>query len=607
MSEDIRTTAARTAADADPPGAPISAAPRMVDVAVVEQPWRRLATGMLLVEPVRELLKFIPMLVVLIFAGRAGDSGPPWGLIGAAAVIALGISRWLSTRYRITPTVVEVRRGLLQRKHLTVPRDRIRTVDVSAHPLQRVLHLVKVEIGTGSSHQRAEALKLDGLPAATAAPLRAELLHRVGAAPRTTRNPPASDPAIDDLAIDGPATTATPPAASDGAIAARGARQQIEEGVDETELLRLDPRWIWYAPATLSGVLTGAVLIGFGWRIINEASIDPTQLSAVHHTLRYLQGTPLWLDLLQGAGAVVIIVSLLSLAGYVLSYWGFRLTRHPGGTLQVSRGLLTTRATSIEERRLHGVHRAEPLLLRLVGGARLQAIATGLRQRGSDRGSSLLVPPAPLRVVTAIEAVVLGSADFDSAILVEHGPAARRRRYSRALGVIGTILAVLLALNWFANWPILPALIAATGLPIAALLARDRYRNLGHAIAGGDGTGDRVDTEVLITRMGSLVRRRSVLSVPGVIGVTLRQSFFQRRSGLLTLTATTAAGSQHYEVPDIPQASALALAERLVPETGNLLVAGPACPAVELTSAATGGRPGAALLRDGPDVSRLPA
>ncbi|MET0965671.1 MAG: PH domain-containing protein, partial [Nakamurella sp.] len=122
-----------------------------------EQPWRRLATGMLLVEPVRELIKFIPMLVVLLFAGRAGDSGPPWGLIGTVAVIALGISRWLTTRYRITPTVVEVRRGLFQRKHLTVPRDRIRTVDVSAHPLQRVLHLVKVEIGTGSSHQRAEA------------------------------------------------------------------------------------------------------------------------------------------------------------------------------------------------------------------------------------------------------------------------------------------------------------------------------------------------------------------------------------------------------------------------------------------------------------------
>ena len=56
-------------------------------------PWRRLAIGMLLVEPLRELIRFIPLLIVLIFAGRAGNSGPPWGLIGTAAVIAATASR----------------------------------------------------------------------------------------------------------------------------------------------------------------------------------------------------------------------------------------------------------------------------------------------------------------------------------------------------------------------------------------------------------------------------------------------------------------------------------------------------------------------------------
>ena len=69
----------------------------------IDLPWRRLAAGMLLVEPAREVIRFIPLLIVLIFAGRAGESGPPWGLIGTAAVIALGISRWVTTRYRITP------------------------------------------------------------------------------------------------------------------------------------------------------------------------------------------------------------------------------------------------------------------------------------------------------------------------------------------------------------------------------------------------------------------------------------------------------------------------------------------------------------------------
>ena len=44
-----------------------------------EEPWRRLAPGMLLVEPVREIIKFIPMLIVLVFAGSAGSPGLPGG------------------------------------------------------------------------------------------------------------------------------------------------------------------------------------------------------------------------------------------------------------------------------------------------------------------------------------------------------------------------------------------------------------------------------------------------------------------------------------------------------------------------------------------------
>ena len=217
-------------------------------------PWRRLAPGMLLVEPAREVIKFIPLLIALIFAGRAGESGPPWGLIGTAAVIALGISRWVTTRYRITPTVIEVRKGLLQRKHLTVPRDRVRTVDVSAHPLQRLLGLVKVQIGTGTSHHGAEPLALDGLRASAAG-----VAARRTAAPRgRTRWPVA-------------AGAARPT----GRRARRRRRPAPRAPTRETELARLDPRWIGFAPATLSGVVTAAVLIGFGWRILNEAQLDP--------------------------------------------------------------------------------------------------------------------------------------------------------------------------------------------------------------------------------------------------------------------------------------------------------------------------------------------
>ncbi len=539
-----------------------------------QTPWRRLAIGMLLVEPLRELIRFIPLLIVLIFAGRAGNSGPPWGLIGTAAVIALGIVRYLTTRYRITPTVIQVRKGLLSRKNLTVPRDRVRTVDISAHPLQRMLRLVKVQIGTGTSGHRHESVDLDGLPAAVAMPLRAELLHRARAR-SDGQSAPAQQPDPSD--------------APEGIPAAAGTTSLTEV---ETEIVRLNPRWIWYAPATLSGVVTGLAVIGLAWRVLNEAQVNPAEIGVVSKTLDHLETTPIWLDVLQVGIVVVLAVTALSVAGYLLTFWAFRLSRHQGGTLHVTRGLLTTRATSIEERRLRGTERTEPLLLRAVGGARLSAIATGLRAgRGATRGGEVLLPPAPLSVATSVEATVLGSPAPGRAELLPRGPAARRRRYTRALAMTAVVDLVLAAWWWFGRLPGWVVVAALVALPLAALLARDRFRNLGHAVVDGR----------LITQLGSLVRRRAVLDERGIVGITLRRSWFQRRNKLTSLIATTAAGQQKYAVPDLDDEAALRLAQQLLPVTGQFVTG--------LTTAAdaAGTAESGALLRGEPGVTRLPA
>ena len=88
-----------------------------------------------------------------------------------------------------------------------------------------------------------------------------------------------------------------------------------------------------------------------------------------------------------------------------------------------------------------------------------------------------------------------------------------------------------------------------------ALLAADRYRSLGHALVDGR----------LVTRQGSLVRRRSMLTTDGIVGWTLHRSFFQRRAGLATLVATTAAGRQRYAVLDVPLEEAVRVADRALP------------------------------------------
>jgi putative membrane protein len=56
-----------------------------------------------------------------------------------------------------------------------------------------------------------------------------------------------------------------------------------------------------------------------------------------------------------------------------------------------------------------------------------------------------------------------------------------------------------------------------------------------------------------------------MVTADGIIGWNLDRSFFQRRVGLSTLTATTAAGRQRYEVPDVDLHAALRLADEATP------------------------------------------
>src|SRR5262249_48277283 len=140
--------------------------------------WRRLSPRMLAVHPVKELGRALPGLVVLLFAGSNSGHGALWGLLGAGIVTVLSVSRWFTTRYRVSPEQVQIREGLFRRRTLAARLDRVRTVDVTSHALHRALGLARVEIGTGVSDRKGRSvLRLDGLPADQAARLRGELLH----------------------------------------------------------------------------------------------------------------------------------------------------------------------------------------------------------------------------------------------------------------------------------------------------------------------------------------------------------------------------------------------------------------------------------------------
>jgi putative membrane protein len=195
----------------------------------------------------------------------------------------------------------------------------------------------------------------------------------------------------------------------------------------------------------------------------------------------------------------------------------------------------------------------EPLGLRLAGAGRLAAIVTGVSK--SEAGRTQLVPPAPRSVIAETGALVLEQSEPLQVPLVQHGPAARRRRWTRALLgalVLPVAAVVVAAATPVPAWVVLPTLLT---IPIGAGLAFDRYRRLGHGLTD----------QHLVVRSGSLRGRRDVVQRTGIIGWNLQQSWFQRRAGLVTLVATTAAGEQAYAAIDVPEATAIALAHATVP------------------------------------------
>nr|WP_246289951.1 PH domain-containing protein [Nocardioides marinus] len=475
---------------------------------------------MLVVEPVSELRRFLPVLVgALLAGGFARGGGLGWELLAVVVPVAIGVARYLTTRYRILEGRVELRRGLLQRTLRTTQLDRVRTVDLTASLVHRLLGLATVRIGTGAGAD--QDLELDGLRAADAQQLREALLARMaavvpGGAPGT---PPDED-------VPAP----LPP---------------------DRPVLRLDPAWARYAPLTSAGVVATAALLGVAsqalpdsaWRLDRLPELAPAGWG--------------WLLLaVVGVLGAAVSSAVLAVIGYLVTHWDLTLTRTPT-QWRLTRGLLTTRETSVEDARLAGVVVREPLGLRLAGAAELAAVVTGLGD--GEKGTLTLVPPAPTAVVTGVAGTVLGD-DLPTerpltAALRAHGPAAVRRRRLRALAPAAALVAIVAALvvaDVLTPWALVPA---ALTLPAAVVLGEDRARALGHL--GVDG--------FLVSRSGSLVRRREVLGAQHVIGWTVRDTWFQRRSGLVTLEATTAGGSQRVRVLDVPEGDGLVLAAALTP------------------------------------------
>jgi putative membrane protein len=431
-------------------------------------------------------------------------------LTGAAALVDL--MRWRHTSYRVTDERVEVRHAWVLHKLRSVPRDRVRTVDLTANPVQRVFGLTKVKIGTGQQTSDTSHLTLDPIGKAEAEVLRRELLRRASSA-------------------------------------------AAEQAAGGDEIASLNWSWIQYAPLSVSTPLLGAAAFGAVMQVSEWFQLQ----GAVFTTVRDLFGGLSIIGLIAVLVAAALVVGVIGSLGLFVEMWYRYSLRREDGNLVMSRGMLNTRSLTLERRRLRGVEVVEPLGIRLARAARVDVIATGMRQRAEDENADpkTLLPAAPFDVARRVAAEVLGSEAATATAVTSHPRAALWRRvrwglycvlaFAALLAVLGLVLTdVLLHLAW---------ILAVVLTPVAVFLAFESYRNLGHGLTA----------EHLVARFGIGSRRTAALLRSGVIGWTISSSPFQRRAGLVTIKATTAANRGAYPVYDVGLDDGLRFADEAVP------------------------------------------
>jgi putative membrane protein len=469
--------------------------------------WQRLSPRMLLVHPVHEILRQLPLLIGSVVLGSA-TGNPIWTLVGLALVVGYGVARWFTTTYRIDAHEVQLRTGVLQRKVLSVPRNRIRSVSTDARLLHRLLGLTVLRLSTGQEARADAAFALDAVQASQVPGIRAILL-------------------ADSLA---PAE---------------------EEAVSEPgrELARWQPSWLRYSPLSFTGL--AMILAAFGVVYQTGAGVA---LEDSRWARSGLDAAERFGVVASVAVAAVVVVSasvVLSVLRSLVTY-GNLVLRRDADVLHLEHGLLRVREHTFDMRRLRGGTLREPLLVRAFGGARLDAVMTGV---GGEGEASVLLPPCPRATAETVLTELIARPDAVSGPLLSHGPVATRRRWTRALTLPAVLAVVLIVLALSVSAPVWvwPAWVVLT--VCCALLAGDRARSLGHRV--GDGW--------LVARAGSAERRRDCIAAAGIIGWTMRQTLRQRRAGVATLIAATAAGVKRYQVIDVPAELAWSIAAAASP------------------------------------------
>jgi putative membrane protein len=440
----------------------------------------------------------------------------------------LSILEYLAFRYRYDANEMVIRTGFLFRNERHVPYARIQNLHAVQNVFHRLWKVVEVRVETGGADEPEATMSV--LPVAAYEEMRQRVFGE--------RNAPA---------------------------------EKTEPAVPDQTLLHLSPPELMLAGFIQNrGFVVLAAAFGLLWemgildklmgRMFGEEVSGRGLIRTVMELLLGRGEFPLGgIALAVGALISLVVVSrVLSMGWALVSLHGFRLTL-AGEDLRAEYGLLTRVATTIALRRIQTLTVRQGVLHRLFKRA---AVRVGLAGGGGEEGEGKaqrewLAPILPQDEVPRLLSQVLGEKDFAGIAWRGVHPRAFRRE------VKGWILvAVLIALPFAVPLKGWVLLLLAGLLAWAFFAARRTIAHMGWAVS--DGT--------VLFRSGWLRRQVTAVRFSQIQAVTVRESPFDRRTGMASIRVDTAGAkelSHRVDIPYLPRETAWELCDLLASQAGR--------------------------------------
>ncbi len=443
-------------------------------------------------------------------------------LYGVVAVPLVFMHYWLF-RYAVRPSEIVIESGVLNRRTRNIPLERIQNVEIEQPLLARLFGAAKVKIETGGSGEVEGVLELVSIAEA----------HRIRQVVRGAKVATATGAQQEGAASGADAApTITAPASA------------LADEIGRTPLLTMSLRRVLLSGIFRFSVLY-VVLIASAFQYLDltpDAIIRAFERGALRPITDYASSSP-WTVAAFLIGGAIGLAWLAGIAINMNRYYGFSLYSEEDRLLR-KHGLLTLRQGATPLRRVQTLVLRANLIMRHLNWWRLELQVMGFDVK--EQGRQVIAPLVHLREALDITRMVL------PVELPEIFSPVSELYVRRATLRYGVLVLALAGAGWLA-WS--PALWLLCALPLAWIMARLQYRQIGYALQNGS----------LFVRSGLIIHYVWIIPAERFQVFYRSASFFQRRLGISNVYVDTA-GAQRFRRPvirDLPNAVAAALLERL--------------------------------------------